>query len=347
MRSLGVRQRRTHERIAYLLGAGFSANAQVPMMGGFFEAALDWLTDAGDAALRRQVAKIYGSLSELARHNLQAAYGEIEAGDRSAEWIPLLLETIGKAVTYPLLEISSCEELVTYASFVPPPGWKHKRPDPYVTVYDAFTSQILAANRTRCPSEYDRVVDLNYDLVFELSVNALGGRVCDPPAARRSSRTPAGLVPLIKPHGSVAWINQGNRIRALPAEVVLERTAKGSFEFGRSCILPPGFGRAPQEHGAFNVKTEHAIAATRASLQTADRVVIIGYSFPSSDIFFANLLKSAIPKHVPVEVYDVVTGDARTELEQRIATAIDRKDVFVHADGLTGYVTRAERAHAA
>lgn len=236
------------------------------------------------------------------------------------------------------------------------------------SVYDAFLSYILFRSEVSVESENhptytDVVITPNYDLVLERAADNrpkccaidYGESVDD----KSSSRERGPKLRLIKLHGSLNWQphEKGDKC-AWKLWKPIEEVGKWDTEsddpelvdkFNRIPLIPPTW-----ENDGINGNSLSAapFAALRRDaihhLKTAERIVIIGYSMPKTDLNIRYLMAHALntPERPEIEVWDIkpkaeMLDAIETMFGKNLAASVKyAPDDFPQRKegGLTGYV---------
>jgi hypothetical protein len=247
--------------IVLFLGAGFSADADLPVMGEFRESAdIEWRDvkeHLSEGAAGRKMAKEFEQSAEVwnAFRQLCVEQGAVRGDDedniealfcvaeafRSAGGPPLEL----KGRSYTGQEIADWIELWTWKVYhqLPlfNPGKRDPKPGTYERFFDAVGDAELAARAT--------VVTTNYDIVFEWTSFSSKTAICSYPlASARTVQAGTGSetyvkvgeaapdsIPVLKLHGSV------NYFRTSPnASEVLVPTNVGDGARSEDVVFPKG-----------------------------------------------------------------------------------------------------------
>jgi hypothetical protein len=223
-------------------------------------------------------------------------------------------------------------------------------------LYESFVSQILP----RHPEAY--IISLNFDFLlheerakvyFNLHEESRA-RVCfnyclpfhwiDP----HREYIPQRGIPLAKLHGSLDWAkcrecgSLGLLFPYLPE--LHYRTATCPSCHGRlePFIVVPYMGE-PKE-------LEAVWASAKKALTEADRVTVMGYSFPSYDTAIRDLFRTAVPMGTEIQVVDNVDTNADAHVRSSKEAALrktcgqilpDRK-VIIRLDGFENYIKQPD-----
>lgn len=317
------------ELVVYLLGAGFSAPLGLPVMGTFYEKAMDMLRADPSRydyfneviALRDRFAAVRSYFNAellnieelLSMHQMEADLANRPAGDLAERFVRDVVEWYTPR-------------------WAPPPTrsrpanwWDEMWGDsPQAAEYGAFVGSLLrlevAGEGTVAPAppvdgeaSYG-VVTLNYDRILETLCENASRYVNAPDGVGFATRspTPRQAPPLIKLHGDVAE--------------------------GR--LVPPTWGK--DLHQAVLPAWQEAYTL----LSEASHVRVIGYSLPPADHRVELLLKTALPKARCLKKLDVLCLDDG-QVQKRYEALVDpsfRGFRFVSADTLS-YLSALRSKH--
>jgi len=184
---------------------------------------------------------------------------------------------------------------------------------------------------------YDELLDLGFRMVLGFQPSpvqyiAWRSLTDDFIAERRSSLTiPSGIY--LKLHGSLDIYECQNRIcgtarrlyRACPDDGILSVRLQDERPRCPACgvegaefIVPPGRNKTQNERAFDSLVFQLAEQA----LRTADRWLLLGYSFPDYDHDTIGLLTRALPSDRPLRI-DVINPDA-VRIGQRVAETLNR-----------------------
>ena len=160
-------------------------------------------------------------------------------------------------------------------------------------------------------SSRDTFISFNYDLVLENAIEQLGHRPDyalsrvqweSDPDLRRPS------IELLKLHGSANWSRVSRRgVRA--------RVCRSYAPPGQSLepvIVPPTWKK-----GELGPLLQEVWAKAHQAIAGATRLCIVGYSLPETDLYFQYLLTSALVENPGLYSVTVVDADASGGLESR------------------------------
>jgi NAD-dependent SIR2 family protein deacetylase len=314
----------------FVLGAGASAAAGVPLMGQFLDRAHDLLqaNETGDAkaAFERLFEAInilpqVHSKATLDIDNVESVFSALEMasiigvfGDYDAAKI-LTLDTAMRVVIAATVEKTML--LPTKNGQVVPP-----RP------YYEFAS-MLHRMRAGFPRHDASVITFNYDLAVDYALNFVGLPVH---YAVGDDDSPDGM-PLLKLHGSLNWglctqcraivpwrlhkylANRGWHNSDLAKSVRLALTSQMGKLLHHDqpvhpspVIVPPTWGKTSQHLNLSQVWNRAA-----RELQSAENIFVIGYSLPPSDAFFKYLYALATVGHARIRRFWVFNPDRSVE----------------------------------
>jgi hypothetical protein len=161
----------------------------------------------------------------------------------------------------------------------------------------------------------DTIVSFNYDIIFEQSL----------PSTQRwyyegihQTHQPQALR-ILKPHGSINWTEHGGRVESISGSfpehpiVVAPTRLKFVGSGARQEDDPSIFGYLNQSPQITDVW-----GAMEREMLAAKAWVFIGYSFPSSDLYFSSVLRSTLAGRDSNPFVAIVNPDAMA-ISQRIA----------------------------
>ena len=314
----------------FVLGAGASAAAGVPLMGQFLDRAHDLLqaseTDGAKADFERLFEAInvlpqVHSKATLDIDNVESVFSALEMaaiigvfGDYDAEEIAALDPAMRAVIT---TTVEKTMLLPTKDGQVLPP-----RP------YYEFAS-MLYRMRSGFPRHDASVITFNYDLAADYGMNFVGMPVH---YAVGDDDSPDGT-PLLKLHGSLNWglcrecrdivpwrlhkylSNRG----WLSVDLIKSARLTLTSAFGKllhhdrpvypsPVIVPPTWGKTTQHLSLSRVWNRAA-----RELQSGENIFVIGYSLPPSDSFFKYLYALATVGHTRIRRFWVFNPDGAVE----------------------------------
>ena len=299
----------------YVLGAGFSRwiGDTMPLMSDLAKGLPDDIrsrcTSMGlDLLLHEDrfeslVSCLYGDYpwkSEKDKHLQAPAYEDL---------IDYVRETVATAE-------SSAEKNLGRADVEPLIGfWKSNPPQVITFNYDLLCEKLLdKALGTADWNEYWKLPITNVRHRTSPTVRATFLGLAE---WKRSPATPTKL------HGSVNWL-RGHRIGA-PADPLyyyfphaIDPIVENSRQGLRPFIIPPAMDKSQYlEHDLISVLWSPA----KEKLANADRVFVIGYSFPESDLNVDLLLSITMKREKKVYI---INSDNRREFTEHIRSVFDR-----------------------
>lgn len=332
----------------YILGAGFSAEAGLPVISSFLARmrdAVDWLDAYGRVAEREAIERVLDFRHEAAaagyRINIDLdnvehlfSLADAKPGTTSAKDIRLAIAATidftaqtGYAPTG-RLRVSESDGWPCSAEWrgaairwtaASPPGFDDVESSTY-DCYSATLSGLIAAKRE---AGKNIVITLNYDVLLEEGLRRLAvpityqvsgtGVEIDPAAGIHDSLPEAFQV--LKLHGSVNWGQKPD------GSVLVCR----DYERVRSLNLDPLLVPPTSQKVANDALRRVWDAAGRA-IARATRIILIGFSIPPADQHFKYLLSVGLKDNSSlrlVRIVDPRAGELRAQYE-----AVFREDQF-------------------
>jgi hypothetical protein len=298
----------------YILGAGFSVDAGIPVLDNFLyemRGSLNWLRQQGREFEREEIAKVLSFRKSAASAALRVAL--------NIENIEDLFSLAAASVQYPLEQSVSnaigatidyskanakplCFEATVKHAVQKPDGWRQITPGPESAVYripcyDAFAG--LLSGKACTPHEYmkNTVITFNYDTVLEESLARWkvpvwygfeGGTAEYKDQNRFTFERSGNALAVLKLHGSVNWAGWSTGLGVDVYGSYSDVLAAGE----KVLLLPPTWRKA--FGGALGQIWDHAVQA----LSTATRIVIIGFSLPPTDIHIKFLLAAGLQDNI-------------------------------------------------
>jgi len=330
-----------YKRNVYILGAGFSKPANGPLMSEFFDAMMDTyhrgplLNDdksCFDFALefRQEMAKTSDNLV-LHLDNLEDLFGLLEMqvalGRRDEEHKRKFVHSV----------LRTLESRMWNAQTAPGKSGRvdsraeSKRTDlqnswgiqNHRWLYYAF-AEMVAQSHLDNPSSGDSIISFNYDLTPDRAFCELGYKVdyglnsVKTTATYDSiNRSPHSFsIPLYKLHGSANWFRCAvhQKTYVAPSRFPMGYSADSLlWDSAAKCpycmpgvdsskhtafIVPPTWNKAIYQLDLLEVWRK-AVEA----ISNADRIVVIGFSLPDTDIFFRYMLASGLKIGRGVKIY--------------------------------------------
>jgi len=317
----------------YILGAGFSVDAGIPVLKDFLHsmrASLNWLRNQGREHERE-------ATSQVLRFRKQAASAALRV-DLNIENIEDLFSLAAASGQYPLAQSVSTaiaatldysiehakpqffEARVNHA-FTGPNDWEEKHKDAEYSIcripyYDVYAG--LLTGKAGTPDRYmkNTIITFNYDCVLDDAVKKWKvpvwyGFEKDSVEYDNSSTCAQGstdqTLPILKLHGSVNWAETEKRdgkvkIFGSYADVLASES--------RPALIPPTWRKSFT--GALSQVWDTAVSA----LSEATRVIIIGFSMPPTDMHIKFLLAAGLQENISLR--KIYCFDPNTSVEENL-----------------------------
>lgn len=281
------------KRTVYILGAGFSAYAGVPMMDGFLpEARRMYFRSEVIGATRafyETVFKHVGSLDRCGQyvdfnfHNLEDVFGLIEMANT--------LKDNGPSPALP--SVIAFRELVKH--LIEQKQHAYLDNEMKRGLYATFIEQFIVAR-----SDSTAIVTFNYDEVFEHTVdfhNRMAPTSPWPTIHTRFGKGGKGGLDVLKLHGSISWTRKD----------------------GAPHIIPPTWNKTltPEDREVFDPIWDRA----STHISGAERLIFIGYSFPSTDQYFRQFLAYSLAKNERLQ--EIVVVDPSADVGRTFEAVLD------------------------
>ena len=314
----------------YILGAGFSADAGIPLLDNFLvqmRASMNWLRqekrDREFSAIRKVFEFRKEAASAALRVNLNIENIEDLFSLAAASGQYPLEESVSTAIAG-TLDFSrrhgklQCFEIVVDNDLARPISWAPEVEGDGATrsvipPYDLYAG--LLSGRLCSPGKFmkNTIITFNYDTVLEEALAnwktpfwyGFKPRTVEFDASSKWAReNPDDALPILKLHGSVNW--------ARPKRARGRVSVYGSYSDvlnidGRVLLKPPTWRKSFQ--GPLSEVWNAAIQA----LSEATRVVIIGFSVPPTDVHFKFLLAAGLQENISLGSIFCFNPDSRVE----------------------------------
>ena len=308
----------------YILGAGFSVAAGLPVTATFLtkmREAHPWLDHPMRVAEAMAIADVFKlrKAAAAAAHRVRMDVENIEdlfsfasateQGQRATNVVRAIAGTLDYcSLRQPLVrEVRLSPQAADGSSGIPVPGdWRSHYRDKssneslFVSVYETGLAAMLGLVRPG-PRTDNTIITFNYDLVVERALRKLNVLYSYGWRNKRAiyaddSVSPGGM-PVLKLHGSVNWLAGAKQPTAY-AEYEDVRKAGGA-----PLLVPPSWAKdfAGVLLDVWNEAVER--------LSTATRIVIIGFSMPSTDTHFKYLLSAGLRENVSLREILFITPD--------------------------------------
>jgi len=347
----------------YVLGAGASVHTGAPLLNDFLVTARHLYQAKADLLHRESFGRVFDWINSLRASayyvdvdtdNLEHVFSILEmsrqiglegAAELSDDLVQLVVETLDR------------QQLVFRGGkLVPEP------------VYQQFATQLLASNRRRKEvtkadafGGNDSIITFNYDVMVDCALAYAGYTINYHVAAPPK---PNGI-DLLKLHGSVNWgiskCSDEPTITVVPPPLgdannplmqegvgVPIRMATHSLprarcnHCGNACglrplLVPPTWSKAINRWRAVADVWAQAVR----NIESAQQIVVIGYSMPETDTFFKYLLSLGLKAnrglHRVVVVNPSATPALRTRYESVFSRSMKDRGRLVFEDGAGGF----------
>lgn len=348
-------------RNVYILGAGFSAAAGVPVMATFLQTARDFFESPRsqsqmDAATRKHYEHVFRF-----RHAAKQSRDSLRIDLENIEELFGLIDMMEMSQSGPRRQTNTSQSIKhliahTVSRFTPPTrsvvitlaeagmaGLPHR------DLFERFRVQTSGYPRYEMPQYQfaaalfaglfdppkdqvtDAVITFNYDTILEGALWELGVQVdYNVKRITRVGRDPlaghAASLSIAKMHGSSNWA-KAEKKRGLRADVY---NSYRDFPEGREPIVVPPTWRKGELSPLLGEVWSNALNY----LSTATRICVIGYSMPPTDIFFQHLMGAALSQNpmiykLFVVDYEGAKGGAKA-VDERYKAMFEPLDRYGH-----------------
>lgn len=299
----------------YILGAGFSVAAGLPVINNFMTKMRDTLelNSDLDAQAMNAIELVMKERSSLGRirekiridlDNIEELFSLIDASEEESDSVFFsdLEIAIRKAISATLLSArkvpykircqvaESCMEFANETipnSHIPDPKHVHIEVDPYSMFASLITHKLDDVDQTsECN---DTVITFNYDTVLEDALHELEviPDYVIPCYGPDTWKNVSDSVRIIKLHGSINWTYSEDP--STPVLVIPEPLSIIQYVNKAPLLLPPSWKKNRFIKGMESLWNEGIEA-----IRQAHRVFIIGYSMPISDAYFRYFLAAGL-----------------------------------------------------
>ena len=287
----------------YILGAGFSADAGLPLLSNLLRELLA-LDCNSVMPLRQAKRRSEGKLAQLRGwfklppeeyQNLEAVFSVFEYYELEDEMHGHFFKDV-KRLLHVLLRRKANLGFRLSPGDIPFGMFAGNEPR---TAYHQFVQERLIPRRS---DQTVTVITLNYDLILESAIWRLGERVdYRTHGAPGWENVAESGVPILKLHGSINWV-AGSTSNAIvvggPECAPCRDNDVGDDSW---VMLPP-----TTQKNVFTIEPLKSIwLEALASLGELDQLVIIGYSLPPTDPYFRHFLTAGLNRNQ--NLFDVVT----------------------------------------
>jgi SIR2-like domain len=319
----------------YILGAGFSADAGLPLICDFLDRmreGIDWISENCTPSEKEAVNEVFKfrHWAAGAAHRVQMDLDNIEElfslasaseGDAGNDYVP-------RAIAATLRYAASRQEHHTFRvsvdkrNFKPPATWRSEAanasvedPQAYrLSVYDLYAGLLSGALCNEVPGMRNTVISFNYDTLLEDALKnlkipfsyelPLNGADYHPSAKEiGAALMDQSALRVLKLHGSVNWainrVSQNTNTLTVYSQYE-DLIADGKHPY----LLPPTWRKVFA--GALGSVWTHAVDA----IAEASRIIVIGSSLPKTDLYFKYLLAGGLRDNISLrDIIFVTLGD--------------------------------------
>lgn len=330
----------------YILGAGFSREAGMPLISDFLSQmrdSYDWLVQQG----REREAM---AVDEVLKFRLEAA--------SAAYWVNLDLENIEElfslafantggiansmqlAIAATLdcarktkgpqrtrMDVRNSENLFN-SKASKWPRWVKPASGPQtidgagayeIGTYALAVARLLGMLKDGKPQGENTFITFNYDTLLEDALDELGLPFSYGSRIRRKpykgSKSLAEAIPVYKLHGSVNWTRMSDQINLISVLKSYDDLIK---EMRMPELVPPTWKKI------FENEIESVWQEAIGMLNRATRIIIIGFSMPPTDMHFKYLLAAGLRKNISLRRILFVNPDTDNELKPRVEKMLRR-----------------------
>jgi len=337
----------------YILGAGFSKPAGIPLLNDFLmemRSSLNWLSNENrdrelqairDVLIFRKSAAGAALRVNLNVENIEDLFSLAAASGQNP-----LAETVSTAIAATLSHarqttVSDARLVSVKNGLVVPKTWEKRIEATDVTKYMAQFYDLCAAmlvGKWCRPRRYikNTVITFNYDTVIEEALANIGVKCSygfdqstvayDKSVKHVVRKAHDGALPIYKLHGSVNW--------AAPLKEKGKLQVFGSYidllNANRQVLLIP-----PTWRKTFGGPLTSIWDAAVRALTEATRIIIIGFSIPPTDIHFKYLLAAGLQENISLRKIYCLNPDPTVEENLFRILRADLKDQgFVSSYGI-------------
>jgi len=320
------------DRNVYILGAGFSKNAGVPLMKEFMQQAR-WLFYKPDSPLseeeKKRFANVFDYLQKLSSasakcnidiENIEHIFSLLEIDllheggsleDVYNDFLYLISRTIEASLSEPYGqtfylhhertgdEVEVIKSMLDNGSLTQSKYlWEDRPSHLMIRVYDYF-ALIIAGTLIGDRNTSDAVITFNYDLVLDRALQRCGFKIS-------YFEPPTGAFGLYKLHGSINWgyCTKCQDLVLTDFEPVYKSACPKCNSNLRPLLIPPSWDKGVREK-----QIQEVWRQALDMLRTAKRIYIIGYSFPETDQYFRYLLYVGLKENEYLEKIMIINPD--------------------------------------
>ncbi len=328
----------------YILGAGFSRDAGLPLIFDFLDQmrlGVNWIADHGTDKEREAIDGVFkfrhwaAGAAHRARidlENIEELFSLASAKERDEgnDYVPRAIAATlnyARSTKEPDTSLFSVDE----TKFTPPPTWEflfddHDRKGRKLyrtSVYDAYAGILSGVFCNDVPGMRNTIITFNYDTLLEDSLTnlqvpfsyqlPLNGADYDASAVHIGAALadPTALQ-VLKLHGSVNWAIK--RITETESSLTVygdyaKLNAHGEHPF----LLPPTWRKVFA--GALATVWTGALDA----IAEATRIIVIGFSMPRTDVHFKYLLAAGLRDNISLRDVIFIT---KTNYDEAVLSAL-------------------------
>lgn len=297
----------------YILGAGFSKNAGMPLLKDFLNemrSSVNWLkqNNRPEYKATRQVLLFRkGAASAGLRINMNVENIEDLFSLAAASGDETQIENISTAIAATLEYCRSHAEkplevhLTAPKERDAPTSWRNAgaagdSTGYFVQLYDLYAGFL---NGDLCdPQRYmqNTIISFNYDTVLEDALQRIGVPIdygfnddlVEYDQTWGGVQTNKDKVKVLKIHGSINWIQKEREIDKL----TVYRTYDDGHHHGRVALIPPTWRKD------FSQPLRDVWGQAIRALKNATRIIFIGFSFPETDAHIKYLLAAGMQENI-------------------------------------------------
>jgi hypothetical protein len=326
----------------YILGAGFSTEAGIPLVRGFLNKTRDcqeWLIERG----RKREADAIESILEFRLKAASAAERmhidlenieelfSLATASRGDHLSDETILSIAATIEYAQSKITPRTRNVTLMADQNPTPRAHWTPGSHmkiddksgrsyeIPIYDALVG-LMCGYVSGDSKATNTIISFNYDLVVEGALSKLGldfgygfaNKAADYKVQAGQGRE--GATKLLKIHGSVNWAYPGQVGKSLTVfPSMTEVLADKLVPF----LVPPSWKKQFIE--SLTGIWDSAVNA----IAHATRIVVIGYSMPTSDTHFKYLIAAGLQRNASLRSITVIDNNPKKDqVESRLYQTI-------------------------
>jgi len=323
----------------YILGAGFSRDAGLPLILDFLDQmrdGVDWIAEQGTPEEQKAMQEVFkfrhwaaGSAQrvKIDLENIEELFSLASASERDSgnDYVP---RAIAATLRYARSKTPrSYRATLASGELSAPPNWQCENSSAIqetyrMSVYDFYAGIISGKFCKPVRGMRNTVISFNYDTLLEDSLAALGmpfsyelplsGATYHPLALEieRALIDPEAIR-VLKLHGSVNW--GINRVSETESTLSVYLTYKELLEDGKHPYLLP-----PTWRKVFAGALAQVLIRALDAIRDASRIIIIGSSLAPTDLYFKYLLAGGLRDNISLrDIFFVTQGDY-SSLEQNV-----------------------------